>query len=196
MRGIFTTSIFLLIVFSISAQSIISIKDGNWSDPDTWNLNRIPISSDFVKINHTIALQDAGTIVDRMEISNYGGNDAKLNVDIVGSFEITEHLDIFGGNANGDSFIFLNAESSVQVGSIYIRRNLNNETSNSAGIGVFDESSLTCIGGFVFEYDGTSSNEDKEEIAILNNGEFVVKGDVNVNINSGKEFSFSLYDSS
>ena len=40
---------------------VISIANGAWNDPSTWNVNRIPLSSDFVIIdqNHTVDITTA-----------------------------------------------------------------------------------------------------------------------------------------
>ena len=64
----------------------ISITNGAWNDPNTWNVNRIPLSSDFVIIdqNHTV---DITTIVSARAIEyrnngklSFTNASAKLNI--------------------------------------------------------------------------------------------------------------------
>jgi len=35
---------------------IFSVKDGNWSDPTTWNVNRVPQLGDRVRLKHAVTM--------------------------------------------------------------------------------------------------------------------------------------------
>ena len=43
---------------------VVSIRSGNWNDPNIWNINRIPLPSEFVIIdqNHTVEITTAVSV--------------------------------------------------------------------------------------------------------------------------------------
>jgi hypothetical protein len=55
-----------------SGNVITSIKTGNWEDPTTWDLNRIPLLTDLVIIdqNHTVTLTGTGNAKNLSKRSN------------------------------------------------------------------------------------------------------------------------------
>jgi hypothetical protein len=66
---------------------LISVKTGNWESADTWNLNRVPLSTDNVIIdqNHTVSITTDTASARNIEyrqnaILNFANSLAKLNL--------------------------------------------------------------------------------------------------------------------
>jgi hypothetical protein len=50
-RNLFLLSVLFLFKNAIFATTITSVVCGNWTNPTTWNLNRVPVSTDTIVIN-------------------------------------------------------------------------------------------------------------------------------------------------
>ncbi len=193
MRGIFTTLLTITISLSISSQTIWSVQDGNWNDQTTWNLDRIPNTDDFVKVSHVVSLNVEDQVIEELEISNYANSTAGLSITLEGAFHVNSVINIFSGNHNNDVALILNSNSQIFTDTLFVQREISNETKNTAGIYINDNSLLTVNEIFTYEYDGpTDNSEDEKEIVIRGNGRVSVGSDVNININSGSAFSFEL----
>ncbi|MBD2705693.1 hypothetical protein IC229_34110 [Spirosoma sp. BT702] len=40
----------------VSCGPLVSLKAGSWSDPTVWYCNRVPLSTDVVRLNHAVSL--------------------------------------------------------------------------------------------------------------------------------------------
>jgi len=192
MRGIFITFTFLLLSFISFSQTIWSVQNGNWNNPETWNLDRIPNVDDFVKVNNILNLNTGGYVIDSLELNNSSGNDAILIVSCSGLFTITKQLNLFSLNQDGAVGLVLNANCQVEAGNIFVRRDSFNTTVNGAGLYLNQTSKLTSNGGFIYEYDGITNLEQCNEIVLRDDAELYIKGETNININSGNMFSFLM----
>jgi hypothetical protein len=57
-KVVYLLTMLMFSALSSSALTIVSVKDGNWSDPTTWYPQQIPTSADVVTIKseHTVVV--------------------------------------------------------------------------------------------------------------------------------------------
>ncbi|MEK6843927.1 MAG: Ig-like domain-containing protein [Nanoarchaeota archaeon] len=80
--------------------SIYSVQNGNWNDPATWNLNRIPTHNDSVNVSHRVTYD-----------APVGVNITCLNIHGVVNFSRTQNTQLKAG------YILVFPEGTLEVGS-------------------------------------------------------------------------------
>ncbi|NLJ15096.1 MAG: hypothetical protein GX372_07600 [Ignavibacteria bacterium] len=63
-----------LLITQNAAAVIASVRNGRWSDPETWNVGAQPISSDFVELSHKVWTGDG---IGFLTTTNHGGTPRK-----------------------------------------------------------------------------------------------------------------------
>jgi len=163
LRGLLFAGLVLtgLLSGQLNAQTIRSTGDGSWNDAATWDLNRVPESTDHVLIEHNVTLT-GGLVVE------------------VSQLDIQVALGFFDAGLTIDASSTLNVDGDVQATS--------NLIGSGSGLNVTIEGSLN-VGGNLFitrsagSIDGTMS-------FVVNSG-FVNVPSGNVNLTDGGSSVFS-----
>jgi hypothetical protein len=111
---------FILIISLFSqnsySTSISSVSSGGWSSKSTWNLGRVPISTDDVYINNAVNVNVNGVVI------------ASLTINSSNAFSLDKGTDLtINGNLMNNGSITIN-NSSTEITSITLKGNFTNNS--------------------------------------------------------------------
>jgi len=183
------------------ADTIHAVQDGDWQNPNTWNLNRIPGSTDDVFIQgFTIYVSTAtGNVeIDNLNISNkVNGNTTNLSIDGSLVFTVKGNLIANANNINKDVEIQLFNEALLKIGGdATFRRSEDNRQANKLKLNIQDQSGVQVGGDFIFDYKSAATTENSEEIFLNNGALLAVNGAVQLYIREGQDFNVDIYNNS
>ena len=190
-----------LFSFSSKADNIYAVQDGDWQNPNTWNLNRIPGNTDDVFIQgFTIYVSPAtGNVeINNLNISNkIGGSTTNLSIDGSVVFTVKGNLIANANNVNKDVEIQLFNEALLKIdGDATFRRSGDNLQSNKLKLNVQDQSGVQVGGDFIFDYKNASTTENSEEVFLNNGALLAINGTVKLYLREGQDFNFDVYNNS
>ncbi|PZM85607.1 hypothetical protein DLH72_01870 [Candidatus Gracilibacteria bacterium] len=171
--------------FTANAESIRTIKNGNWSDPSVWDLGRIPTENDSVEINNELKLTNGNQIVDELKVNQNAvlkDYSLKVNTKLINNGQIKTSIYLKGNaeiNGNIDGYLnLLNGSNSIFSG--------------NGTIGNLSISQNATIGGNIKVknfYSSSSSNT-----TFLGNTNIEVNGNLNLygNFSNGNFATFTV----
>ncbi len=198
MRKLLLIAFVLQLSFSVTASNftIYTVADGNWNNPNTWNLNRIPNASDHVLINYDIYINNGSATIDSLTIENNLGNSAGLLIHTFEKFTISGGLQVFCLNTNRDSYFILEYNADVEVGGdVYMRRSNDVDHIYTASFIVDHNATFFTPNNFIYDYGGAVIAETKPEIYLLKEADFTVDKDIVLNGFFGNELNLTVIDS-
>ena len=196
----YVTLICCLVAIQSSAQTIRAVKKDLWSDPATWDLNRVPLPTDTVLINSFEVTLDISSSVAAIKITNDAGNDISgLRFNSGGSANVlTVNGDVIMVGENVEEEVKFKVEESDSVyiaGDLIMTRTADNDARKRLQLDLQGDSRMTVNGDYYFNYLNAKQNENYDEINIAGNAEFKVNGDAFLEIASGNDFYMGVKNS-
>lgn len=94
-----TNSIHVVDPVDLCGASITSVRSGNWFDPTTWDVGRVPNASDVVAVRPEHAVDGTGAMV-IAGLCNYGRIDAQTNLQIIAAATVQNFGEIIGESSS------------------------------------------------------------------------------------------------
>lgn len=165
-KNIALLGISLLFAFSGFSQTAVSIANGNWTSPSTWNCTCVPVPGATVTINHTVTLNTSFGYTSGSITINSGG---ALLDDATGR-DIWVNGGGFSNNGNVDVRFLLTSSGSFSNGGILTARAFSNAI-NFTNSGTFQNLD-SMLNNAIIINNGLFVNID----SITNNGTFTNNG--------------------
>ncbi len=179
-----------------SQHDIYSIADGNWNDPATWNLNRIPNATDTVLVNDDVDVTDGPHTVQHLFINNGQGHRGGVYFTNSELFKVLGNVKITHFSAVGDAYLS-SLDGKIQIdGNLHFEREPGNVVLWTGGLKLQGNTELTVNGDFIYDYNGVGILEIKTEILLADSSIMTVFGTTNWNVLTGQGFDAYLDDES
>ena len=198
LRGVYLLLSFVFFSFSLFSQSTIeSVAKGDWNKASTWDLNRIPNSTDRVLIQHEVEVKQGPYTVTAIEVNNGVGEKANLKLNSTKDFIISSNLTVtsMGINSNVDVEVLKNTKLYVN-GNVEINREIFNNTNARARFLTDDNSETYIAGNFIYNYAGIGTTENHHEIELKKTSTMTVTNNFILNGQSGNEIELHLHNTS
>ena len=195
----FYLPLFAIFLFSnvINAQIIKAVANDDWSKTSTWDLGRIPISTDTVQIEGYDVRLDVTASVAAIEVKNKtAGGNTRLQVQGNGIvLSVAGDLDINSIDENFEVVFQIETTDSVYVGGdLNITRNNTNNT--RVQLNTMGTTRLMIAGDFNFNYYNSGSGEGDYDIFLQDDSQLEVLGKTTLSTHDGIDLDFIMEDNS
>ena len=200
-KNFYTTFSLLLIPLFLFSAEYRAVKDGDWSDPNTWDQGSIPGTTDDVIIEgYSVYVTDAtgNVTVNSLTLRNKSGEKAaRLSVDGEVVFIVSSDLIVTAEDVNKDVEVQVFGKAKLVVGGdATFTRTSNNNQKNMLRLNIQDSSIVEVTNNFFFDYQSGKSSEGTEEIYMNNGAKLQVGAALKLYIKDGKNLNFDAYNSS
>ncbi len=189
--------LFLLLFFfassTISSQTITAVSNGKWSSPGTWDLNRVPESTDIVIIDGKDVRLDISSEIASLQLSNssLSGYTQLLSNGNGVNLTINGDMTVEGVNHTYDVEFDIETKDSIYIaGNLTFIRNNSSASPIRTRLKMIDDGKLTVNGNLTYNNTASSSSEEEFEIQLYNKAQLKINGNLNINHNSGNNFTF------
>ena len=190
-------SLFTLLAFSQLnyATVLTSVKSGDFSDPQVWDLNQIPTSSDTCIIDgHTVHVKSASAIISQLHIINADNTgDSELIIESDGFLTIMNDCIVQANDVERHVKLAVTGRANLVIESnLHFSRIIDNNTLSKMQFSIDGEGQALIKRNFSFEYKNANIEESNEEIWIRDSASLVVEGSTSLILNDGKDFQFTI----
>lgn len=196
---LFTTLFFLLLSQYTYAELFISQANGDFNNPDTWNIGagKIPGEMDDVLIQHFITLDlNTKTTINSMALHNGVPDSVGLLVHGTDSLVVIENIEAFSEGGYGHLFLFLkDSVTLIANGNVNFKRNLSNTSNKILTFALLDYTRAYINGDFNFNY-YNAGHENVKEVILGDYALLDVTGKTKFKISAGEDFNLGLYNQS
>ena len=116
-KVVYLLTMLMFSALSSSALTIVSVKDGNWSDPTTWYPQQIPTSADVVTIKseHTVVV-DLNATCGKLIVGESNEDNTDLVITAGKFLNVIGAVEIYGNNVESNPTIFDVGDGILNVG--------------------------------------------------------------------------------
>ena len=120
-KVVYLITILMCSAISSSAISIVSVKNGNWSDVTIWSPQQIPTYSDQVtiKTEHTVIV-DMNATCSKLIVGESNGKNTDLIIAVGKFLNVMGEVNLYGNNDSSNPTIFDVGDGTLNVGGDFV----------------------------------------------------------------------------